>query len=233
MPLNHDQIQDLYKFTRQHFVEWHDLQTELVDHLANDIEVILKEHPCLTFNEAKIKAFKKFDVFGFHDVIIEKQKALYKKYWRLVWFFYKDYFKLPKIILTIVLTSFVYDLLSLSFFNKYLLWGLLLVYLLIPFSITIYMKRQLKRHQKTTGKKWIFEQVTYTLGGTFILFQFLLQILINIRGSETYNFYYRLGFTLFFVFSGFFFYIAIKIIPPKMEETIIKKYPEYNKLQKA
>jgi hypothetical protein len=233
MKLTEDQIQELYRFTQQHFVEWYDLQTELVDHLANDIESILTNNPSLTFNEAKDKSFKKFGICGFQDVVIKKQKALRKKYWKLVWHFFKDYFKLPKIILTIVLTSFVHDLLNLSFFNKDLLLGLLLVYLLILFSIIIYMKRQLKSHQKTTGKKWIFEQVTYTLGGSFILFQFVLQILIDIHGLEIINFYYRLGFALFFVLSGFFFYIAIKIIPLKMEETIIKEYPEYNKLQKA
>ena len=38
MKLTEEQIQQLYKFTRQHYVEHYDVQTELVDHLANDIE---------------------------------------------------------------------------------------------------------------------------------------------------------------------------------------------------
>lgn len=40
MKLTPEQIQELYKFTRQHYVEHYDVQTELVDHLANDIEQI-------------------------------------------------------------------------------------------------------------------------------------------------------------------------------------------------
>ena len=40
MKLTKEQIQQLYKFTRQHYVEYYDVQTELVDHLANDIEQI-------------------------------------------------------------------------------------------------------------------------------------------------------------------------------------------------
>ena len=38
MKVNQKQIDELYLFTRQHFVEYYDLQTELVDHLANAIE---------------------------------------------------------------------------------------------------------------------------------------------------------------------------------------------------
>lgn len=38
MKLSAQQIDQLYAFTRQHFVEWYDLQSELVDHLANAIE---------------------------------------------------------------------------------------------------------------------------------------------------------------------------------------------------
>ena len=40
MELTTKNIEQLYKFTKDHFVDWYDLQTELVDHLANDIEEI-------------------------------------------------------------------------------------------------------------------------------------------------------------------------------------------------
>jgi len=53
MKLTSQQIQQLYKFTRQHYVEYYDVQTELVDHLANDIEQIWKEQPNLSFEKAR------------------------------------------------------------------------------------------------------------------------------------------------------------------------------------
>ncbi|PIE98900.1 MAG: hypothetical protein CR961_01445 [Polaribacter sp.] len=77
MKLTAEQIQDLYKFTRQHYVEHYDVQTELVDHLANDIEQICKEKPSLTFTEARDISFKKFGVFGFMEVVEQKQGELY------------------------------------------------------------------------------------------------------------------------------------------------------------
>ena len=84
MELTKEQIQGLYKFTREHFVEHYDVQTELVDHLANDIEQIWKEKPQLTFREARDTSFKKFGVFGFMDILSEKQKFMEKKYCKIL-----------------------------------------------------------------------------------------------------------------------------------------------------
>jgi hypothetical protein len=39
-------------------MEWYDLQSELVDHLANAIETQWQENPKLSFNEALNKEFK-------------------------------------------------------------------------------------------------------------------------------------------------------------------------------
>jgi len=57
--LTQDQIQQLYKFTRSHYVEHYDLQTELVDHLAHGIEQLQNENPSLSFQEALNQEFKK------------------------------------------------------------------------------------------------------------------------------------------------------------------------------
>jgi SPX domain protein involved in polyphosphate accumulation len=85
MKLNQEQIERLYEFTRQHYVEYYDLQTELVDHLANSIEEQWKENPKLSFETALNIEFKKFGIFGFMDVVEKRQKALSKKYYKLIW----------------------------------------------------------------------------------------------------------------------------------------------------
>jgi hypothetical protein len=58
-------------------VEWYDLQTELVDHLANAIEQQWQENPKILFEDALQMEFKKFGVFGFMDVV-EKDNWHYK-----------------------------------------------------------------------------------------------------------------------------------------------------------
>jgi hypothetical protein len=88
MKLTQDQIQELYKFTRAHYVEHYDLQTELVDHLANGVEQQWAHYPKLSFEEAKQMEFKKFGVFGFMDVVAERQKAMGKKYRKIIWQFF-------------------------------------------------------------------------------------------------------------------------------------------------
>jgi len=78
MKLTKNQIDELYKFTRKHYVYHYDVQSELVDHLANDIEKIWEQTPNLSFEDAKNNSFKKFGIFGFMDVIEAKQKQMNK-----------------------------------------------------------------------------------------------------------------------------------------------------------
>ena len=82
------QIEQLYSFTRQHFVEHYDLQTELVDHLANAIEAKWEQQPELDFETALQQEFKKFGVFGFMDVVEQRQGALTKKYYKIIWSYF-------------------------------------------------------------------------------------------------------------------------------------------------
>src|SRR5690606_2890981 len=115
MKLTSEQIERLYQFTRQHYVEWYDLQTELVDHLANAIEQQWQENPNLDFEEALQVEFKKFGVFGFMDVVEKRQAALNKKYNKIVWEHFKAFFTIPKIIGTFSAVGiFFYILMNLS-----------------------------------------------------------------------------------------------------------------------
>ncbi|MDG1729693.1 MAG: hypothetical protein P8K68_11940 [Algibacter sp.] len=94
-------IEALYKFTRNHYVAWYVVQIELVDHLANGIENQWIENPNLSFESALATEFKKFGIFGFSDVIEQKTKALNTFYRKEIWKYFKDFFRLPKIIATL------------------------------------------------------------------------------------------------------------------------------------
>ncbi len=79
------EITRLYAFTKQHYIAYYDLQTEMVDHLANGIEERWCTQPDLSFEENLQSEFKKFGIFGFADVIEQHQKAMSKRYWRIIW----------------------------------------------------------------------------------------------------------------------------------------------------
>ena len=133
MKLTETHIQELYKFTRKHFVEHYDVQTELVDHLANDIESIWIEKPKLTFEQARDESFKKFGVFGFMEVVEQKQNQMNKKYFKTILRFAKEWFRLPKIIFTTLIAFAFYSIQEIP--NAYNIYAS--VYVLIIFLETI------------------------------------------------------------------------------------------------
>lgn len=47
-----EQIEQLFDFTRKHYVEHYYVQVELVDRLVNDIELQWKENPNIPFEDA-------------------------------------------------------------------------------------------------------------------------------------------------------------------------------------
>ena len=227
MQLTTQHIDQLYLFTRQHFVEHFDVQTELVDHLANDIEHICKENPAFTFEQARDKAFKKFGVFGFMGVLEEKQKQLGKKYRKILWKYSKEWFKLPKIVLTISIFLFYYYCLQFKI-GIYLLGTSLAFLAVIDLYKIIKLKKEFHKRLKNNGKKWLLEDYIYNVasfGGILVasnLTQFLSQT-INETPSDFISILIALLITITILYT----YVTIFVIPKKAEELLKGYYPEY------
>jgi len=233
MPLTAVQIDQLYTFTQQHYVEYYDLQTELVDHLANAIETQLQENPQLTFDESLNVEFKKFGVFGFMEVVENRKAALYKKYNGLVWQHFKDFFGFPKLLLTILLSVLVFTIFKITDNKEIILLG----FFGVVFSFTIYgliqSRRQQLRNSKQSEKKWLFEEVINRYGNfsviMFVSFNVVAQ-LHNTIPDLFKNDIYSWCLSIILVLSSFFLFIVFKIIPSKTEEYLMDTYPEYKLL---
>jgi len=226
MKLTKEQIQQLYKFTRQHYVEHYDVQTELVDHLANDIEQIWTEQPHLSFEQARTISFKKFGVFGFMDVVESRSKALNKKYWKLVWNIFKSYFKIPQLISTLILFAVIYSSFLIVSNQKW-------IYVILGFGVCavliirmIQLHRIKKRRLKKTNKKWLLEESILNAGNmgafSYIYFQIPIQMDIQMHSGILMTFV-----SLFFTFYIVISYIITFVLPSQIEEILIKQYPEY------
>lgn len=50
--LTNEQIQSLFTFCEKHFVKYYDVQVELVDHLANAVELEMQTNPKYSFERA-------------------------------------------------------------------------------------------------------------------------------------------------------------------------------------
>lgn len=228
MKLTESQIQDLYTFTRQHFVEHYDLQTELVDHLANDIEQQWQNQPKLSFEDAKNKAFKKFGIFGFMDAIEQKQKAMNKRYMKYLWSELKTWFQLPQLLTTITLFLMFY----IAFSSNFAIISAIGLYFFIAIW-TIYKSFQLKRHFKIrkeiSDKKWMLEEMIYKqAGGSALLLLSQLPTWFNFSENYFNNFYFVLVFSVFSSVFVIWMYISFEIIPNKAEKLLNETYPEFS-----
>ncbi|MCB0442945.1 MAG: hypothetical protein KDC50_02745 [Flavobacterium sp.] len=228
LKVNQEQIDRLYRFTREHFVEHYDLQTELVDHLSNAIEQQWIENPKLPFEEALQKEFKKFGVFGFMNVVEQRQAALQKKYNLLIWKHFKSFFSIPKIIVTISLIIALFYFFKYVFFYELMAFGMLLWFLFLVIAL-LYEKKRMKKRKNQTGKKWMFEEIIYGYGSFSGVFTFPIHMmnLFSNQGNGTPNDFVLFGISFFLVSVFIGTYIVTKIIPSKAEEYLNQTYPEY------
>lgn len=228
MKLTNKQIQDLFHFTKKHYVEWYDLQSELVDHLANDIEDVWIEKPTLTFEEAKRKAFKKFGVFGFMNVVEQKRKSLGKRYFKLFWASFKEFFTIPKITLTISLFFTVLFLIKLTNHSNIVIIGLTILIIILPSIHMIRSRRAIQKKEKEQQRKYMFEEYISNLGELGVLIQVPFQVLTHFFNKEVWSYNMEIIFSILIVLLGLIFYVLVVVIPPKVRVIIAKEHPEYH-----
>ncbi|QTD36514.1 hypothetical protein JL193_10175 [Polaribacter batillariae] len=229
MKLTNAQIDQLYKFTRKHYVEHYDVQTELVDHLANDIEEIWVAQPHLSFEEARDKSFKKFGIFGFMDVVEAKQKQMNKRYRKIMWRFFKEWFTVPKIVITVTIFLSLFFVLKIPY-SEFVLLGAL--FILIVFDLTKQSIARKKQKKKEVKKEKVFllesmiGETRHGFTGITFVNLFNLVNLTRVSFSSLENHW-----LLLISFSAtiilILFYVTAYLIPEKSEELLIETYPEY------
>lgn len=227
MKLTKDQIQELYKFTRAHYVEHYDLQTELVDHLANGIERHWAQFPNLSFEEAKQKEFKKFGVFGFMDVIAERHKAMRKRYRKIIWRFLLQWWSFSKLIgilLGILISFFTINSLPKGDFR----FGTITVVFYVLAVLMLYRSFQLKKEIENTSKKWVLQEIIYRQGLTVQIFIIPIHLfnMTIIRGMSN-TIFGELAIAVFLVCLVILLKVCGYSIPSKTEEILLETYPEY------
>jgi hypothetical protein len=226
MKLTPEQIDRLYQFTRQHYVEYYDLQTELVDHLANAIEAQWQENPKISFEDALQKEFKKFGVFGFMDVVEKRQAALNRKYNGIIWKHFKAFFTIPKIILTTTLVGLTYFFLNISLYKADVVLVAFVIIILSFYFFIIYFAHKNKKANAATHKKWLLKEII--LGRSSIVGMIYLPIQIMLHSEKVLeNSFGVLGISFLLVSLILIEYIMVVEIPKKAEDYLKATYPEY------
>ncbi|MNJ99350.1 hypothetical protein D3C87_171260 [compost metagenome] len=219
-----EQMEELFAFTRKHYVEYYDLQLELADHMANAIEERWTTDLTLDFNTLKNQEFKKFGIFGFMEVVEQRQIALTKRYYNLIWSYFKEFFKLPRIVLTLVLIFLVYKILEFGTIAYSIMITIVLVITVYKF---IAVRRIRRKKIKQTGKKWLFEEIIMRCGGVPVMFFFpyqIFQIPFDTELGAVANWVMSILLVSFALYQ----YTILYIIPSKAEEHLMATCPEYN-----
>jgi ABC-type multidrug transport system fused ATPase/permease subunit len=235
MELTDIHIQELYKFTRKHFVEHYDVQSELVDHLANDIEEISNKKPSLSFDEARNISFKKFGVFGFMNVVEQKQKAMNKRYRKILWRFFKDWFTLPKVVITITILLTLFFILKIQY-SKYILLGALFILVAFDLIKQIITRKKLKNREQKKDTIFLLESMignTRTGFSGFATIHIFNSINIIKVPFDTLENHWLLLISFSATLLIILFYITGYLIPQKAEELLQETYPEYKTVQKT
>jgi len=226
--LTNSQIEQLYTFTQKHYVDWYDVQTELVDHLANGIEDHLEQNPNANFESALNAEFKKFGIMGFNDVIEEKTKALNKHYRKLVWKYFLDFFKLPKIILTAFLIWVYYNLIIVIDYRFSVLLVSTLVLTFAPIAFMFKHGKMIRSIKKKTGKKWLFNAAIMQLGGLSHVFNMgiYISIILDVE-RRTLSTTALIVLSSFMILFALILYVSIFIVSPKLKKQMAEQHPEY------
>ena len=229
MELTENQIDELYKFTRKHYVYHYDVQSELVDHLANDIENIWQETPNLSFEQARDKSFKKFGIFGFMDVVEKKQSQMTKKYYKIIFKFAKEWFRLPKIVLTLAMIFGFYKLQNVE--SSYTIYLIIFFIVMSAQLIGVFINsRKLNKKYLESGKKWMFEDIISIngLGNTALLIFYVFDFPFRTSGDFLLMGEFRKFLSAFLItFVLLLGYITLVVVPKKAQQLLQEMYPEY------
>lgn len=218
------EINQLFDFTQKHYVEFYDVQVELVDHLAHAIETQWKENPDLSFEDALQSEFKKFGVFGFTGLVEQKQLELHKYYHKTLWQEILKFVSIPKIVITISLyLSVLYTLKNYGTLGEITVLVLLLLVFIYFFIDGFRYVYKIKREQKMQGKSWLIQSVAQriftipTIGVTAAYYPFIERFFYEQFGLTHAGIHFL---TSFFVFQVIFLFVFYRIIKPNLNKSI-------------
>lgn len=235
MKLSQTQIQELYNFTRRRRVEFYDLQTELVDHLANGIEKQWMDDSELSFTEALKIEFSKFGHFGFGSILKSRKKAMNKKYNRIIYNEYRRYFSWPKIIKIVVASAVFLTLIRLLPLQyKWMIVSVGVIPFVSYLIYVAYKKQKAYKNKIGIEKRWLLQEKIFTISGTAAGAMNLFHIfnLLSVLNLVSNNFWFDAFMSILVVCSFTLCYVIIFVIPEKAEQYLSMAYPEYTLVSK-
>lgn len=230
MVLSEEQIQSLFTFCEKHFVKYYDVQVELVDHLANAVELEMQNDSKLSFEKALEKVHQSFGVMGFAPLVAEKQNQAEKQSRKIFWKLLKTQFGWPKILLFFLFTIFFITVSKVDII--FLRWFFISIYILGWIS-EIFGIIQIKRLIVPTKKKFLLGEKSDFMATIW----FLLYLIYSPRIFDTVFLAASRSFLSALFLSALFSLGVIMIIAnwqflSSVKKSLCKTYPEVFSISK-
>lgn len=235
--LSKAQIIELFAFCKKKGVKHYDLQIELVDHLASAIEQKWEENPELTLAEAIPAAYKQFGIYGFSKFQEIKEKALRKKYTRLLWQYFGEFYRLPKIIMTIAISLSLFASIRMS--NDLTLFSLVFlgIYAISFLVYFVLFSKKESQLELTTGKSFLQIDYLNSMRGSLFIVGFIPFNLLTITSIALREFQlsqpgvYVLELLISFSITLFanIMIAMCSYIPQRIKEDFTREFPQFVK----
>ena len=216
--LTEEQLAALHSFVKSKYVEFYDVQIELVDHLASEIECVWEEDENVKFEVALDTVYKKFGIYGFSDITLKRKKAIQSQGRLLWWKEFQTFFKLPRLSMSVWMLMMIFLLHSQTAINTFVFVNLIFTLL---FTVDELIKRN--RYKPSSNFKistWQFSD-TKMLRLNVLLVPYVKYLIMPL-GSSLMLWHLLLPICALFAWIGFF---ATSFAFRKRMERQVEMYP--------
>jgi hypothetical protein len=227
-----EETEKLFNLCEKYGVFFYDVQIELVDHLASLIEEQWKNYPEISFQQGLKSAVLSFGKSNFTKVARQKEKEVNRKYNLLQWKYFIEFYKWPKLLISIVSTLGLLLLFQITNHTK----TILLIYSgLILASFAFYLIGIFPKFRiaNKTGKLFL---LVAKQSQNMYLIVFLLQIPILTNNIFKWldieyinNIFVLAGISFLMVFLTILLYANTFFLSKKISEHFKEQFPEYAK----
>ncbi|MDA3818068.1 MAG: hypothetical protein PF486_11875 [Prolixibacteraceae bacterium] len=230
--LTPQQIDHLHEFCEKHYVPYYDLQVELVDHLASSIESRWENQLEISFEQALYDTYREFGVTGFSRVRMSREKELLKKYRRMLWQYVGQFFKLPKIILTIALSALLFILFRSTEKDSVIVVSFIVMVALFEIAYFVYIYPRFFSINAFSKNKFLLGNVFRNIQGMFATVPLLLlnfASFLNMSDYPSFLVWFELFVSVFMIALSFFIISLSFYVPGKIRAHFEEQFPQFAK----
>lgn len=182
--LNKKQIETLFDFVKSKYVRYIDVQHELVDHLATDIEFKMGTDSALSFDEALNNVYSKFPISGFSNYVKKSESAMNRFWIKMIFKQFIKFGGIPVLLSLVALTCLQY--IFMVVFGNVAFIILIAFTLIIGFLAFRGMKTIVKGQEKNIDEKYLVVTIFKGLAFSFCMIPALTaNIFTDISTSNT------------------------------------------------